>query len=399
MKAILLLLGSVPSNRRRDTSRTRVPTKAMAQPSETAQAAVALLVAGAWEPAALEAALDAVIQGGPAHVAAFGHAFGPRHLMKALGRGLLSDRAEEQADELLAASDGGGLTSEVAFDTVHHEQLYPDTFVDLTTTVGLQVPDDAERVPLHVMDGKAAFVPAHCEVAYADPHTDAPSEDAVLRLRSSSRRQRLGSEIECKVWPSAIILGRWLWRHPRLVRGRCVLELGCGVAACGLVAAKCGAQTVALTDINATALALARQNAEANGVDSSTVVAHLDWARPPIEAAASEDGAPAPPSEEEGVDPLLRRQFDVVLAADVVNDVGLSEMLFRVIELYLAPHGLFVMVCPKAQHRHCVDRIRALLLETPLLHASVGDVPAWLRDGLEEAVVVHHELIVVQWRR
>lgn len=375
--------------------------------TETAQAAVALLVAGAWEPAALEAALDAVIQGGPAHVAAFGHAFGPRHLMKALGRGLLSERAEEQTDELLAASDGGGLASQVAFDTVHHEQLYPDTFVDLTTTVGPQVPDEAERVPLHVMDGKAAFAPAQCEVAYAVPQADAPTKDAVLRLRSSSRRQRLGSEIECKVWPSAIILGRWLWRHPCLVHGRRVLELGCGVAACGLVAAKCGAQTVALTDINATALALARQNAEANGVDGNTVVANLDWARPPIEAAASEEGAPPtppsppppPPEEEEEVDPVLRRQFDVLLAADVINDVGLSEMLFRVVELYLAPHGLFLMVCPKAQHRHCVDRIRALLLEAPLLHASVGDVPEWLRDGLEEAVVVHHELIVVQWRR
>lgn len=364
---------------------------------ETAQAAVALLVAGTWEPAALEAALDAVLQGGQAHVAAFGHAFGPRHLMKALGRGLLSERAEEQTDELLAASGGGGLTSEVAFDAVHHEHLYPDTLIDLTTTVGLQVPDEAERVPLHVMDGKAAFASAQCEVVYADPHADAPAKDAVLRLRSSSRRRRLGSEIECKVWPSAIILGRWLWRHPRLVQGRRVLELGAGVAACGLVAAKCGAQMVALTDINATALALARQNAEANGVDSITVVAHLDWARPPIEAAPSEEGAP-PTEEEEEVDPELRRQFDVVLAADVINDVGLSEMLFRVVELYLAPRGLFVMVCPKTRHRHCVDRIRALLLEAPHLHASVGDVPEWLREGLEEAVVVHHELIVVQWR-
>ena len=94
---------------------------------------------------------------------------------------------------------------------------------------------------------------------------------------------------------------------------------------------------------------------------------------------------------------MLRMPFDLILAADVVNDVGLSEMVYRMIQLYLAPRGLFVMVCPKARHRHCVDQIRALLLDSAELSVSALNVPEWLTAGLEEAQVVEHEMILAQW--
>ena len=67
---------------------------------------------------------------------------------------------------------------------------------------------------------------------------------------------------------------------------------------------------------------------------------------------------------------------------------------------YLAPHGLFLMVCPKPAHRHTVERIRELLLGAAELSVAVAAVPEWLRYGIEEAEpdVVEHELTLVQWR-
>lgn len=358
--------------------------------------------------------------------------------MKALGRGQLSERAAEMADELLAACEGGGLAREVDFGSVHREE---DEIVDLSSPSPPPPPADADRVPLH-MAAEAAFLPGFCDISYAsEDASSASEEEAVLRLRNPSRRQRLGAEIECKVWPSAIILGRWLWRHARLLKGRRVLEcaapsnpttcrltrlpghrawrrrIGSGVGACGLAASLGGAHRVVLTDINGPALALARRNAAANGdaVAAVTAVAHLDWSQPPIldaeeaEAAPPQDAAappgeagpagpaPAGPSEAE-VASLLRGRFDVILAADVINDVGLSELVFEVVRLYLAPMGLFLMVCPKPRHRHTVERIRELLLDSAELSTHVAAVPECLREGIDEAVVVEHELTLVQWR-
>ena len=44
----------------------------------------------------------------------------------------------------------------------------------------------------------------------------------------------------CRVWPSALMLAAALTQHPELVRGRRVLELGCGLGLCGIAAAKAG---------------------------------------------------------------------------------------------------------------------------------------------------------------
>ena len=80
-----------------------------------------------------------------------------------------------------------------------------------------------------------------------------------------------------------------------------------------------------------------------------------------------------------------------------MNDSGLSELVNRMIQLYLAPRGLFLMVCPKAHHRHCVERIGEMLRDAPEMDVRVCDVPEWLASGLDEANVVEHQLFVAQW--
>ena len=78
----------------------------------------------------------------------------------------------------------------------------------------------------------------------------------------------------------------------------------------------------------------------------------------------------------------------------------MTSVLCTPLGRYLAPRGLFLMVCPKPAHRHTVERIRELLLGAAELSVAVAAVPEWLRYGIEEAEpdVVEHELTLVQWR-
>ena len=68
-------------------------------------------------------------------------------------------------------------------------------------------------------------------------------------------------------WPAAVVLCRLLLSQPALVRGKRVLDLGCGGGAAGLAAALAGAALVTANDIDPVALYVARRNAEANGLE------------------------------------------------------------------------------------------------------------------------------------
>jgi predicted nicotinamide N-methyase len=68
------------------------------------------------------------------------------------------------------------------------------------------------------------------------------------------------------VWPAAAVLARFLLDQPDLVRGREVMEIGCGGAVGSIAAARAGARKVTANDIDLVALAIARQNAAHNQV-------------------------------------------------------------------------------------------------------------------------------------
>jgi predicted nicotinamide N-methyase len=97
------------------------------------------------------------------------------------------------------------------------------------------------------------------------------------------------------LWRSGVALARELDRVA--LRGLRVVELGCGLAAPSIAAARAGAVVLA-SDACADALALVARNAQANGVSVETAI--VDWAEP---------------------GELLRRgPFDLVLAADLLYE-------------------------------------------------------------------------------
>jgi predicted nicotinamide N-methyase len=113
------------------------------------------------------------------------------------------------------------------------------------------------------------------------------------------------------LWRSGVALAHELDEAP--LSGRRVVELGCGLAAPSIVAARAGA-TVLATDACPEALELVERNARANGVTLET--AAVDWHEPAA---------------------LLRRApFDLVLAADVLYERASVAVLLELLP-HLAP--------------------------------------------------------------
>jgi predicted nicotinamide N-methyase len=69
------------------------------------------------------------------------------------------------------------------------------------------------------------------------------------------------------VWPAAQVLARFLLNQPDLVRGREVIEIGCGGAVASIAARKASSRQVTANDIDPIALAIAHQNSAQNRVN------------------------------------------------------------------------------------------------------------------------------------
>ncbi len=71
----------------------------------------------------------------------------------------------------------------------------------------------------------------------------------------------------CVVWPGAAVMASHIIDGSIDVKGKSVLELGCGGAVAGIAAALAGALEVVANDIDPVALHLAKLNAAANNVE------------------------------------------------------------------------------------------------------------------------------------
>jgi predicted nicotinamide N-methyase len=132
------------------------------------------------------------------------------------------------------------------------------------------------------------------------------------------------------VWEGGMALLRALELSPSLVRGKSVLELGCGTGVVSLACLALGASRVVATDHDAAVLKLARQNAADHSwltKDGATLTV-LDYGWGAGGAAEEALGGP----------------FDVVLGADVTYDPASAANLCRDMEALTArDHGRVVL--------------------------------------------------------
>jgi len=101
-------------------------------------------------------------------------------------------------------------------------------------------------------------------------------------------------------WAGGQALAQWILDHPQQVKGKRVLDFGCGSGIVAVAAALSGAQQVWVADLDPHALLAAQENARLNGVE--VVPVSGDW--------------PA---------------ADLLLAADVLYDISSSDDLRRLI--------------------------------------------------------------------
>lgn len=77
-----------------------------------------------------------------------------------------------------------------------------------------------------------------------------------------------------KVWPAALVLGRFLRKYDP--QNKTMLELGAGVGVCSLIASRYGFARITITDINEDALDFARVNIQKNHLPENITVRQLD---------------------------------------------------------------------------------------------------------------------------
>ncbi|MGQ4810433.1 Release factor glutamine methyltransferase [Candidatus Entotheonellaceae bacterium PAL068K] len=123
-----------------------------------------------------------------------------------------------------------------------------------------------------------------------------------------------------ELWPSAVALAHYTTQHLGL-RGRRLLELGCGLGLVGVVAGLQGAH-VLCTDYEPDALVFARHNAHHNAC-RQVRFRLLDWRRP-----------------------VLRRRYDYIVASDVIYEARNFGPLVAVLQRNLARGGTAVFSEP-----------------------------------------------------
>lgn len=102
-------------------------------------------------------------------------------------------------------------------------------------------------------------------------------------------------------WASGQVLARWLLDHPHWLRGKTVLDFGCGSGVAAIAAAKAGAARVIACDLDPDALLATRHNARLNAVELELCADFLD----------------------------VRGHVDVILVADVLYDRANLDWLPR----------------------------------------------------------------------
>ncbi len=124
------------------------------------------------------------------------------------------------------------------------------------------------------------------------------------------------------LWPSALALSQYIFRNKVLVSGKTVLEVGCGLGLCGLVAASNGAQ-VTLSDYLPEPLQVARYLWLLNRHEEPEML-QLDWRYPPANL-----------------------QFEVLLASDVSYEMRSHEALVGAMRQLLKPGGRVLLSEPR----------------------------------------------------
>jgi len=212
-----------------------------------------------------------------------------------------------------------------------------------------------------------------------------PHEVSVF-INQISKRQSAQVDVGYVMWPSAIILSRWLISNPHVIKDKTVLELGAGCGLVGIVAARIlssqkkdrrieeeDSQHVIITDVNELVIENIQQNINLNDVSSVACVAKLDfyvqtgtnhsgkWIASEMNmnrssTSADDDSKVGENIAAEDIESEdTREPVDIILAADIICQPSDSVAASKTIYDALKPGGVAYVVCANSKHRFGVE--------------------------------------------
>ena len=187
------------------------------------------------------------------------------------------------------------------------------------------------------------------------------AETMTILINQVKERQSSQADVGYLMWPSAVVLSRYLATNPHELLDKSVLEIGAGCGLTGLVAAQIKAaqemkkhttvvtSSVLLTDFNKVVVKNCQQNIVLNGLEGIAKAEELDFYKQDISIngwldASSGSGPP-------------RDQVDLILAADVICQKDDALATARTLYCALKPGGKALVVSADAQHRFGVEHL------------------------------------------
>ena len=239
--------------------------------------------------------------------------------------------------------------SDVCFEIAAAQRKFPATTLPFTKA------ELEARLPL-------IFHVAACD---GDDISTAIRIPQVLVSQVTQQRQSEQKDVGFVMWPSAVVLSRWIVTNPDRVRNKSVLELGAGCGLTGLVAALVQQQqsqaitpgSVTLTDFNPVVLENLKHNVALNGLSADTAqVTSLDFYQQ-IPSDDNDDETSTAKMHDGwfDMDEQQHPRVDVVVAADIICQLSDATAAAHTLNKVLLPDGLAYVVCADAAHRFGVE--------------------------------------------
>lgn len=177
-----------------------------------------------------------------------------------------------------------------------------------------------------------------------------------ILINQVKARQSSQADVGFLMWPSAVVLSRYLVTNPGVLSEKNVLELGAGCGLTGLVAGqiKAGQASrgnkeecstgVLLTDFNKTVVKNCEHNISLNGLEKFATAEELDFYKQDITIDGWLDSSG-----------LIRKQVDLILAADVICQPEDAFAAARTIFCSLTRGGKAIVVSADSKHRFGVE--------------------------------------------
>jgi predicted nicotinamide N-methyase len=182
------------------------------------------------------------------------------------------------------------------------------------------------------------------------------SAEMTIFINQVKERQSSQADVGFLMWPSAVVLSRYLATNADELLGKNVLEIGTGCGLTGLVAAKIKAMQesqhhttvsteVLLTDFNKVVVWNCQQNIAFNGLEGIATADELDFYKQDTSVEGWLDSSGS-----------ARDQVDLILAADVICQAEDAFAAARTIFSALKPGGKALVVSADSRHRFGVDK-------------------------------------------